>query len=84
MAKEKARPKRSGDIKLKLGGGTIAALDLSNELATSLDAFCLGDDLQLGDVVRKVVQDEVVVTHGWTHVPATGDPRFAELRLAPL
>ena len=82
VAKEKARPKRSGELRLRLAGGETDATCVAG-LAESFNGFKLLDELDVQSVVDLVMEQEAKVVHGFVHA-ADGDFRFAGLRSAAL
>ena len=82
VAKEKARPKRSGELRLKLAGCETDATCVAG-LAESFNGFKLLDEVDVQKVVDLVMEQEATVVHGFAHA-ADGDFRFAGLRSAAL
>ena len=78
VAEEKARPKRSGELRLRLKG-TKSDTTCITGLAESFHGFSLLRELDMQSVVDIVMEQEVTLEHRFVHV---ADFRFAGLRSA--
>ena len=87
IAEEKARPKRSGELRLRLKGTPLdpkgakipRAATCITGLAESFHGFSLLQELDMQSVVDIVMEQEVTLEHRFVHV---ADFRFAGLRSA--
>ena len=77
VAEEKARPKRSGPLRLRLKGTTSDATCITG-LAESFDAFTVRPE-HMQDVVDIIMEQEATLEHKFVHA---ADFRFAGLRSA--